>query len=198
MWPPRRDLLRLFLIGAAPFNRCPPSGAEPVSPVQDAPSAQPARDKTPDYAAPAAAETVRPDRHPTGCPSPPDRRARIPYIEKNGTAWIKERNCLACHYAGYMLWSLRDASQRGFAIDQGKLAESTNWAISQTDAHGFGLRRCGADVDRPRSIGPERKNQSSESSDARRDHQGPGKRRILGYQAASFPPRSGRSAKRSR
>ena len=22
----------------------------------------------------------------------------IPYIEKNGTAWIKERNCLACHY----------------------------------------------------------------------------------------------------
>ena len=83
-------------------------------------------------------ETVRADRHSTGCASPPDGRAAIPYIEKYGTAWIKERNCMACHYAGYMLWSLRDASQRGFAIDKGKLAESTNWAISQTDVHGFG------------------------------------------------------------
>jgi squalene-hopene/tetraprenyl-beta-curcumene cyclase len=61
----------------------------------------------------------------------------IPYIEKNGTAWIKERNCLSCHFSGYMLWSLRDAGQRGFAIDKGKLAESTRWAMGQPkDGHG--------------------------------------------------------------
>jgi hypothetical protein len=43
----------------------------------------------------------------------------IPYIEKNGAAWIKDRKWLSCHYSGYMLWSLRDASQqRGFAIDR--------------------------------------------------------------------------------
>jgi regulation of enolase protein 1 (concanavalin A-like superfamily) len=61
----------------------------------------------------------------------------IPYIEKDGTAWIKERNCLSCHYSGYMLWSLRDASQRGFAIDKARLAESTNWGLSQTQGHGI-------------------------------------------------------------
>jgi hypothetical protein len=139
MWPPQRDLLRLFLIGAALFNRCPPSGAEPVSPVQDAPSAPPARDKTPHYAAPAPpTRSVRTD-------IPLDAQARqtaervIPFIQQKGTAWIKERSCLSCHYAGYMLWSLRDAGQRGFTVDQGKVAESATWGMSQSDVHGFGF-----------------------------------------------------------
>jgi squalene-hopene/tetraprenyl-beta-curcumene cyclase len=60
----------------------------------------------------------------------------IPFVEKKGTAWIKDRKCLACHYSGYMLWSLRDATQRGFAIDKDKLAESTNWAIGQVRDYG--------------------------------------------------------------
>jgi Squalene-hopene cyclase C-terminal domain len=55
----------------------------------------------------------------------------IPYIEREGAAWIRERQCLACHYAGYMLWSLHDAELRGFALDRGKLAESTRWAMNQ-------------------------------------------------------------------
>jgi regulation of enolase protein 1 (concanavalin A-like superfamily) len=55
----------------------------------------------------------------------------IPFIEESGTGWITERNCLACHYVGYMLWSLREASQRGFAIDAGALAESLSWALAQ-------------------------------------------------------------------
>src|SRR5262249_47309743 len=54
----------------------------------------------------------------------------------NGTGWITERKCLSCHYSGYMLWSLRDAGERGFTIDRGKLAESTGWALSQTKGHG--------------------------------------------------------------
>ena len=54
-----------------------------------------------------------------------------------------------------MLWSLREPSGRGFGIDKGKLAESTNWAISQTDVQDSATkvrRTCY----RPRSIGPER------------------------------------------
>jgi hypothetical protein len=98
MWPPQRDLLRLFLIGAALFNRCPPSGAEPVSPVQDAPSAPPARDKTHHNAAPAPpTRSVRTD-------IPLDAQARqtaepvISFIQQKGTAWIKERSCLSCRW----------------------------------------------------------------------------------------------------
>jgi hypothetical protein len=139
MWQPGRDLLRLFLISAALLTSCPPSWAKPVSPVQDAPSSQPARDKAPDYAAPAPpARSVRTD-------IPLDAQARqtaeraIPFIQQNGMAWIKERRCLSCHYAGYMLWSLRDAGQRGFTVDQVKLAESANWGMSQSDQNGFGF-----------------------------------------------------------
>jgi squalene-hopene/tetraprenyl-beta-curcumene cyclase len=60
----------------------------------------------------------------------------IPYIAKDGTKWITERKCLSCHYSGYMLWSFRDASQRGFKIDQEKLVETTKWSLEQTKGHG--------------------------------------------------------------
>ena len=60
----------------------------------------------------------------------------IPYIEKDGTAWIKERKCISCHYAGYMVWSLHDARERGFQIDKGKLTEWNKWALSQRKDHG--------------------------------------------------------------
>jgi regulation of enolase protein 1 (concanavalin A-like superfamily) len=60
----------------------------------------------------------------------------IPYIEKEGTAWINDRKCLTCHYVGYMLWSFHDARERGFDIDQDKLADWTTWALSQRKDHG--------------------------------------------------------------
>jgi hypothetical protein len=97
------------------------------------------RDKTPDYA------TTAPPTRSVRTDIPLDAQARqtaervIPFIQQNGTAWIKERSCLSCHYSGYMLWSLRDAGQRGFTVDQGKLAECAAWGISQSDLHGFGF-----------------------------------------------------------
>src|SRR5580704_12678011 len=100
----RKSLLQLLIAGAALVGWCAPTLA------QDTPRLH---EKSP--ASSAARQSVRTD-------IPLDAQARqtaeraIPYIEKNGTAWINERNCMACHYAGYMLWSLRDASQRGFGI----------------------------------------------------------------------------------
>ena len=124
------------------------------------------------------------------------RPSAIPYIEKDGTAWINERNCMACHYAGYMLWSFHDAGERGFSIDKGKLAESTNWAMSQTDVHGSARRR-GADVDRPRSIGPERN--TVKRIESMRDFIIKARKKTVpGSRAASSPPRSGRFPKRRR
>ena len=128
---------------------------------------------------------------------PARRPSAIPYIEKNGTAWIKDRNCMACHYAGYMLWSLRDASQRGFAIDKGKLAESTNWAISQTDVHGFGYEGAAQMlIARDRSVLSEN---TVKRIDAMRDVVIMGQKKDGSWdQAASSHPRSGRFSRRSR
>ena len=122
----RQTLRRLLIASAALVGCCAPALAQ-ETPLSSEKRPLPA----------SAKRSVRTD-------IPLDVQARqtaecaIPFIEKYGTAWIKERNCMSCHYAGYMLWSLRDASQRGFGIDKSKLAESTSWAISQTDVHGFG------------------------------------------------------------
>jgi hypothetical protein len=122
----RQSLLRLLIAGAALVGFSAPALAQKTPQLYEksSPSSSSRR-------------SVRTDI-PLGAQARQTAERAIPYIEKYGTAWINERNCMACHYAGYMLWSLRDASQRGFGIDKGKLAESTNWAIGQTDARGFG------------------------------------------------------------
>lgn len=60
----------------------------------------------------------------------------LPYLEKEGAAWINDRKCLSCHFAGYMLWSFHEAAELGFNIDREKLKERTNWALTQRKDHG--------------------------------------------------------------
>src|SRR6185437_4894093 len=60
----------------------------------------------------------------------------IPYLEKEGVAWIKDRKCVTCHYVGFMVWSFHDARPRGFEIDKDKLAEWTNWALANAKGQG--------------------------------------------------------------
>ncbi len=95
--------------------------------------------EAPKPSTPTAAPTKRPIRTDISLAVQARQTAEraIPYIEKHGAAWIKDRQCLSCHYSGYMFWSLRDASQRGFAIDKDKLAVTTNWGLSQPKGHGL-------------------------------------------------------------
>jgi hypothetical protein len=88
----RKSLLRLLIAGAAAVGCYAPALAQETPRLQEkGPPAESAR------------RSVRTD-------IPLDAQARqtaeraIPYIEKYGTAWINERNCMACHYAGYMLF----------------------------------------------------------------------------------------------
>lgn len=49
------------------------------------------------------------------------------YLTKDALAWKKEHNCVSCHHAGLIIWSLREAKRRGHAVDEPALADLTKW-----------------------------------------------------------------------
>jgi hypothetical protein len=62
----------------------------------------------------------------------PLRRAverSLPYLEKAGLAWRNERKCASCHHVTFLVWSHREALDRGFAVDPAKLDEWTRWTL---------------------------------------------------------------------
>lgn len=52
----------------------------------------------------------------------------IPFIQKEGEQWIKDKKCVSCHQVNTMLWSLNLARERGFSVDE-KLDQWIDWAI---------------------------------------------------------------------
>ncbi len=66
----------------------------------------------------------------------------LPYIEKVGTAWMRERKCNSCHNVTFLVWSHNEAAARGFDVDRTKLAEWTKWSLADalSDRYWFKLR----------------------------------------------------------
>jgi hypothetical protein len=66
----------------------------------------------------------------------------LPYIEKVGTDWMRDRKCNSCHNVTFLVWSHNAAASRGFNIDQAKLTEWTKWSLadSLSDRYWFMLR----------------------------------------------------------
>src|SRR5262245_60128352 len=65
----------------------------------------------------------------------PARRAverSLPYLEREGVAWIEKRACLSCHHVPFLLWSFREARDRGLAVDGKKLAQWAEWARGES------------------------------------------------------------------
>src|SRR5436309_1311198 len=64
-------------------------------------------------------------------PKPADVRTTIDrglaFLAKDALAWKKEHNCVSCHHAGLVIWSMREAKLRGHAVDEPVLAEMTRW-----------------------------------------------------------------------
>lgn len=106
-----------------------------ILPVSAA-TAAPAPTATP--AAPAAVQAKRPIRTdiPLAVQARQTAERALPYIEKEGTAWLKDRKCLSCHYVAFMVWSFHDAGERGLEIDKAKLAEWTDWSLSKAVGQG--------------------------------------------------------------
>ncbi len=51
----------------------------------------------------------------------------LPFLEKEGVAWMKERHCMSCHHVPFLLWAHRSAQAHGFTVDSQKLAEWDEW-----------------------------------------------------------------------
>src|SRR5688572_17690956 len=58
----------------------------------------------------------------------------LPYLEKEGVAWIKQRDCLSCHQVTFLLWAHHEADAKGIRVDARKLAEWTDWSLRESTA----------------------------------------------------------------
>ncbi len=57
----------------------------------------------------------------------------LAFLAKDALAWKKEHNCVSCHHAGLVVWSMREAKQRGHTVDEPVLAEMTKWVAESGD-----------------------------------------------------------------
>ncbi|WP_309714508.1 hypothetical protein [Armatimonas sp.] len=52
----------------------------------------------------------------------------LPFIEKQGVNWMKDKKCVTCHHSTFMVWSLNTAAERGFTINTEALTTWNAWA----------------------------------------------------------------------
>jgi hypothetical protein len=57
----------------------------------------------------------------------------LAFLVKDALAWKNEHNCVSCHHAGLMVWSMREAKQHGQAVDEPVLTELTKWLAESGD-----------------------------------------------------------------
>jgi Prenyltransferase and squalene oxidase repeat len=68
---------------------------------------------------------------------PPDLQTTIDsglaFLAKDAVAWKEKHNCASCHHAALTIWALREAKDRGHAIDETVLADLTKWVAEVGD-----------------------------------------------------------------
>jgi hypothetical protein len=51
----------------------------------------------------------------------------LEFLQKDALAWKEEHDCVSCHHAALVIWSMHEARQRGHAVDDFFLSEFTRW-----------------------------------------------------------------------
>ncbi len=64
----------------------------------------------------------------------------VAFLARDAMAWKDEHNCVSCHHAALVIWSMREAKQRGHAVDEPVLGELTKW-VAESGNGKFGLAR---------------------------------------------------------
>jgi HAMP domain-containing protein len=73
----------------------------------------------------------------------------LPFLEKEGVAWMKDHGCMSCHHVPLLLWSHRSAQAQGFTVDSQKLAEWDEWTRKDSLANRILFRLRNYDLGRP-------------------------------------------------
>jgi hypothetical protein len=60
----------------------------------------------------------------------------IPFLEKEGVAWIKSKKCISCHRVSFMVWGLDEARQSRISIDEKKLGDWDRWSLANAGENG--------------------------------------------------------------
>lgn len=61
----------------------------------------------------------------------------VRYLEEDMVRWREQRHCAACHHGPLYVWSLNVARRAGFAVDEPRLREMTEWLVRSDDARVF-------------------------------------------------------------
>jgi len=85
------------------------------------------------------AEAAKSAQPPKSAPVKPPDEARLRatiskglgFLAKEGDQWMEDKNCNSCHHLPELLWSHREATLRGFAVDQKKFDEWLSWAVER-------------------------------------------------------------------
>src|SRR4051794_4771685 len=64
----------------------------------------------------------------------------LAFLTKDALAWKKEHNCVSCHHAALVIWAMREAKQRGHAVEEPVLTQLTKRVAESGDGK-FGLAR---------------------------------------------------------
>jgi squalene-hopene/tetraprenyl-beta-curcumene cyclase len=74
----------------------------------------------------------------------------LSFLAADAKAWKAEHNCVSCHHAALVVWSMREAKLRGHAVDEPLLTELTRWVATSGDGK-FGMAR---PASAPRAFSP--------------------------------------------
>jgi hypothetical protein len=72
------------------------------------------------------------------------------FLVKDAQEWKKKHNCVSCHHASLVIWSMREAKQRGHVVDGPVLAELTKWVAQSGDGRSGQSRPASA----PKALNP--------------------------------------------
>lgn len=70
----------------------------------------------------------------------------LKWLEDDMITWRTENGCAACHHGPMYLWTMHVARRQGYAVDEPRLKEVTDWLLTNDEARIFPKRQVQAAV----------------------------------------------------
>lgn len=57
----------------------------------------------------------------------------LEFLARDAVRWREEHQCVSCHHAGMVVWSMHEAKRMGYGVDETVLAEMAQWIADSGD-----------------------------------------------------------------